>query len=79
MIPAVRNHKVHLTPGKPFNWFDRPPGVNRIVGIPWTAYILYPAIFSEAWFVKKAKAFYSLYYHYNLTDDELDSLLKGQE
>lgn len=79
MIPAVRNHKIHLTPGKPFNWFDRPPGVNRIIGIPWTAHILYPALFPKAWFVKKAKAFYSLYYHYDLCDEELNSLLIGHE
>ena len=75
MIPAVRNHRVYLTPSHPFNWFDRPPGVNRIIGIPWTAHILYPAIFSEAWFRKKVKDFYSLYYHYSLSDEELNSLL----
>ncbi len=75
MIPAVKNRKVYLTPRQPFNWFDRPPGVNRIVGIPWTAHILYPDTFSEEWFRKKAKQFYSIFYHHDLTDEELTSLL----
>lgn len=74
-IPAVRNHHVYLTPSHPFNWFDRPPGVNRIVGIPWTAHLLYPALFPEDWFKMKAKAFYSIYYHYELSDADLRSLL----
>jgi iron complex transport system substrate-binding protein len=74
-VPAVQNRRVYLTPGQPNNWFDRPPGVNRIVGIPWTAHILYPDLFPEDWFREKAKEFYSVYYHYELSDGELTSLL----
>lgn len=74
-VPAVRNHRVYLTPSQPNNWFDRPPGVNRIVGIPWTAHILYPDLFPEDWFRKNAKEFYAIFYHYNLSDAELSSLL----
>ena len=76
--PAVKYRRVHLAPSQPFNWFDRPPGVNRIVGIPWTAHLLYPDLFSEAWFKNKVKVFYSLYYHYELSDAELGSLLDAQ-
>ncbi|NLA74178.1 MAG: ABC transporter substrate-binding protein, partial [Deltaproteobacteria bacterium] len=76
MVSAVKNKKIHLAPAKPYNWFDRPPGVNRIVGIPWTAHILYPDIFTDKWFREKATQFYSLFYHYELTDEELTSLLK---
>ncbi|MBN1906983.1 MAG: ABC transporter substrate-binding protein [Deltaproteobacteria bacterium] len=76
MIPAVKKRNIHLTPSKPFNWFDRPPGVNRIVGIPWTAHVLYPDIFTENWFREKAKRFYSIFYHYDLTDEELTLILK---
>jgi len=74
-IPAVQNHRIYLTPSQPFNWFDRPPGINRIVGIPWTAHLLYPDIFPEDWFKKKAKEFYSIFYHYELSDEDLRSLL----
>ena len=77
LVPAVQNHRVYLTPSKPYNWFDRPPGVNRIVGIPWTAHLLYPDLFSEEWFQTKAKEFYQLFYHIDLSDEELTSLLAG--
>jgi iron complex transport system substrate-binding protein len=73
-IPAVKNHRVYLTPTQPYNWFDRPPGMNRIVGIPWTAHVLYPDLFPEDWFKSKAKEFYRLYYQYDLSDGELASL-----
>lgn len=74
-MPAVQNHRVYLIPTEPYNWFDRPPGVNRIVGIPWTAHILYPDLFPEDWFRAKAKEFYALFYHIDLSEDELTTLL----
>ena len=76
--PAVQHRRVHLTPSQPFNWFDRPPGVNRIVGIPWTAHVLYPDLFPQTWMKRKVKNFYALFYHYALSDAELDALLSGQ-
>ncbi|WP_419660869.1 hypothetical protein Dvar_12730 [Desulfosarcina variabilis str. Montpellier] len=76
--PAVQHRRVHLPPGQPFNWFDCPPGVNRIVGIPWTAHVLYPDLFPRAWLENKVKTFYALYYHYDLSNQELEALLSGQ-
>ena len=75
LLPAVKNRNVHCTPAQPYNWFDRPPGVNRIAGIPWTAHVLYPDIFPEEWFTKKIREFYSLFYHYELGDGDLRFLL----
>jgi len=75
-VTAVKNHRVHLTPTLPNNWFDRPPGINRIVGIPWTAHVLYPDLFSEEWFRSRVKEYYAVYYHYdNLSDEEISYLL----
>jgi iron complex transport system substrate-binding protein len=79
MTPAVRNHRVYLIPIRPNNWFDRPPGVNRIVGIPWTAHVLYPDLFPEEWFNAKAKEFYSLFYHVDLSDKDLADVLAQNE
>jgi len=62
LVPAVQNRRVYLTPSKPYNRFDRPLGVNRIVGIPWTAHLFYPDLFSEEWFRGKAKEFYAIFY-----------------
>ncbi len=76
-IPAVQNRRIHCAPRIPFNWFDRPPGVNRIAGIPWTAHVLYPKLFPENWAKTKVKTFFSLFYHYDLSEDELSSLISS--
>ncbi|NPE27466.1 ABC transporter substrate-binding protein [Methanococcoides sp. SA1] len=74
-ITAVKNHEVHLVPNAPFCWFDRPPGINRIIGIPWTAKILYPEKFKDIDLNDLIKEFYSEFYHYELTDNEIDKML----
>ncbi|BDC36083.1 ABC transporter substrate-binding protein [Candidatus Methanoliparum sp. LAM-1] len=76
-IDAVKNHKVYLTPLSPFCWFDRPPGANTIIGIPWTAKILYPEKFDDIDIRNLTKEFYSKFYHYELTDEEVSQLLNG--
>ena len=46
-IDAVKNKNVYLSPLSPFKWFDRPVGVNMIIGIPWTAKVIYPEKYSD--------------------------------
>ena len=74
-VTAVKNHEVYLTPDAPFCWFDRPHGANRIIGIPWTAKILYPERFEDLDLNSLTKEFYSKFYHYNLTDEEVYDIL----
>ena len=74
-IPAVKNHRVYLVPQSPFTWFDRPPGVNRIIGIPWTAKILYPEKFSDVDLPALTREFYTKFYHYDLSDSEVNTLV----
>jgi len=76
-IKAVRTGKVYLYPHDPFSWFDRPPGINRIIGIPWTAKVLYPDKFSDLDLKSKAREFYTRFYNYILTDEELNAILRG--
>ena len=44
-IKAVKEGEVYEIPNKPFNWFDRPPSVNRILGLKWMGNLLYPEIY----------------------------------
>ena len=74
-IPAVKDHRVYLVPQSPFPWFDRPPGVNRIIGIPWTAKVLYPDMFADLDMPALTREFYSKFYHYELTDSDIENLL----
>lgn len=68
-IAAVKEGKVYATPQLPFNWFDRPPSVNRIIGINYVFYTLYPEKY-EGDIVADVQNFYSLFYHYDLNEAE---------
>uniref|UniRef100_UPI003B51D2F4 iron ABC transporter substrate-binding protein n=1 Tax=Roseovarius indicus TaxID=540747 RepID=UPI003B51D2F4 len=77
-IDAVREGRVFLSPTAPFGWIDRPPSVNRMMGLTWMAGLLYP----ERWdgtLREEARAFYKLYYHVDLSDEDLEGLLEWAE
>ena len=76
-INAVKNKQVYLTPQDPFNWFEGPPGANTIIGIAWTAKVLYPDKFNDMNLNSLTKEFYSKFYHYNLTDSDVSSILNS--
>lgn len=77
-VKAVSDHKVYLAPTAPLGWFDRPPGVNIIIGIPWTAKVLYPDKFKNFNMTKLTKQFYADFYHVNLTDDDVRTIMSNQ-
>jgi len=74
-IRAVQDGKVYEIPYSPFNWFDRPPSVNRMIGIKWVANLLYPDIYPLD-LKAEVQRFYSLFYHYNLSEQETEQLLR---
>ena len=77
-IDAVRDGRVYLSPTAPFGWIDRPPSLNRVMGLIWMAGLLYP----DAWqgdLREDTRAFYKLYYHVDLSDEELERLLEWAE
>lgn len=41
-IMAVQDGRVYAMPNLPWAWCDRPPGVNRIIGLMWICNLLYP-------------------------------------
>lgn len=71
---AVREGRVHLSPVLPFGWIDRPPSLNRIIGLDWMAATFYPdrhPIDLRA----RTRDFYRLWLHLDLTDAQLDRLI----
>ncbi|MGN0039095.1 MAG: ABC transporter substrate-binding protein [Coriobacteriales bacterium] len=44
-ITAVKDGRVYAMPNLPWAWCDRPPGVNRIIGLEWICNLLYPDIY----------------------------------
>ncbi|MCR4443363.1 MAG: ABC transporter substrate-binding protein [Peptococcaceae bacterium] len=75
-LKAVQSNRVYQVPHGPFNWFDRPPSVNRLIGVKWLANLLYPDIFNYD-MVGTVKDFYARFYHYNLSDQEANTLISG--
>ncbi len=74
-IKAVKDGKVYQTPTSPLNWFDRPPSVNTVIGVKWTQYILYPDKVNFD-IKEETKKFYKLFYHVDITDKDVDSILE---
>lgn len=74
-IDAVRHGRVFLSPTAPFGWIDRPPSVNRMMGLIWMAGLLYPERWTDD-LREDTRAFYKQYYHVNLNDEELERLLE---
>lgn len=73
-LRAIKNGDIYEVPSAPFSWFDRPPSANMILGIKWTAQILYPDLFNYD-MKEEAKRFYKLFYFCDLTDAQLTTLL----
>jgi iron complex transport system substrate-binding protein len=76
-LDAVRNKAVYQVPWRPFGWIDRPPGLNRLIGIVWLAHLLYPDMFTYD-ITAVVKTFFLQFYHYEPTDEEALELLNPQ-
>ena len=74
-ITAVRRGRVYLSPTAPFGWIDRPPSINRIIGLKWLASIFYPDK-AKLDLRKTTGEFYKLFYHVDLSDEKLDTLIQ---
>jgi iron complex transport system substrate-binding protein len=79
-IKAVREKRVYLSPTAPFGWVDRPPSLNRVIGLKWLAGLFYPDRLGGD-LRETTRAFYRLFYHVDPSDNELELLIawsKGQ-
>jgi iron complex transport system substrate-binding protein len=73
-IRAVREQRVYLSPTAPFGWIDRPPSLNRVIGLKWLAGLFYPDKFPDD-LRETTRAFYRLFYHVDVSEPELDTLI----
>ena len=74
-VDAVASGRVYLSPTAPFGWIDRPPSLNRMIGLEWLAGLFYPDQANQD-LREVTRSFYDLFYHVDLTDAELDRLLQ---
>lgn len=73
-IKAVKNQRYYLVPNLPFGWTDQPPSVNRLLGLAWLAHILYPTLFTQEHYQKTVIEYFSLFYQYDLSPEDLSQL-----
>jgi len=73
-IKAVQDGRVYTMPNVPYAWCDRPPGVNRFIGIQWVANMLYPDRF-DVDMVEVLQDFYGRMYWVDVTDDQALAIL----
>ena len=73
-VTAVKNGEVYEAPYGPYNWMDRPPSVQRVLAVKWLGNLLYPEVFNYD-MVTEAQMFYSLFFHYELTEAEARELM----
>jgi iron complex transport system substrate-binding protein len=74
-LDAVAHRKVYIVPSLPFNWFDRPPDIMRIIGTEWLSQLLYPE-YVQVDFKADMKEFYSLFLGITLTDSDIAEIMK---
>ncbi len=77
-ISAVQHEQLYLSPTAPFGWIDRPPSLNRLMGLAWMSRLLYPDQWSST-LAEDARRFYRQWYQVDLTDRELGVLLSWAE
>lgn len=75
-LKAVQDQKVYGTPNAPFSWVDRPAGPNRLIGMRWFSALIYPE-YIKCDINEEIHKFFDLFYHIDLSDEQLENVLKG--
>ena len=73
-IRAVRDGHVYTMPNLPFAFCDRPPGVNRFLGIQWLANLFYPKYY-DIDMVQAVRDFYSICYWRDISIEQARRIL----
>ena len=75
-LKAVQDNTVYGTPNAPFSWVDRPAGPNRLIGMRWLSAVVYPE-YIKCDVNEEIREFFNLFYHVDLSDEQLENVLKG--
>ena len=75
-LKAVQDQKVYGTPNAPFSWVDRPAGPNRLIGMRWFSALIYPE-YIKCDINEEIHKLFDLFYHVDLSDEQLENVLKG--
>lgn len=71
---AIRENRFYLAPTAPFGWIDRPPSLNRIIGLEWVANLLHGERFPFD-LQAQTRRFYKLFYQVDVSGSDLQTLV----
>lgn len=74
-INAVKNKQVYISPMGAFFW---DAGQQGILQLEWMAQLFHPELFKDLDMSKEVKDFYSKFFNYDLTDDELTRIMNHE-
>lgn len=74
-ISAVKNRRVYKVPAGLYRWAP-PNSFEKPLYMKWTATIVQPKLFSDIDIRKEIRDFYASYYKYNLTEEQIDTILR---
>ena len=72
-IKAVKNHRVYKAPMGIYRWDA--PNVETPLMMKWMGQLIQPDTFNDYILRDDLKQFYNTFYHYNLTDSEINTIL----
>ena len=75
-LKAVQDQLFFGTPKEPFSWVDRPAGPNRLIVMRWFSALIYPE-YIKCDINEEIHKFFDLFYHVDLSDEQLENVLKG--
>lgn len=72
-LPAVKNRQIFVVPTVAHVWGNRT--VEQPLTVMWAMNKMYPTLYSEADLKKDIRTFYQRFFEYNMSDEELNSIV----
>jgi len=75
-LKAIKNNKYYEIPNDLYNFLSSPPSINQIIGIRWLGNLVYPELYQYN-MVDEVKNFFELFWHAEITDEQVKELLNN--
>ncbi len=73
-LRAVKTKRVYLIPRVPFNWFDRPPSLMRILGLQWLTGCFHPDLYKKD-IIKETVYFLKLFFNIVVSEEKIREII----
>lgn len=73
-LSAIRTGNYYQIPNTPYDWMNRPPSVNQLLGLQWLPRICYPDKFDDDMY-EVVSGYYKLFYDYDMSQADFDELM----